>query len=141
MDRPVAAIANFTERAQDYRPSKTLFFWSCVGVAAATMIVGFHWGGWVTGGTAAEMAGRAADDARTELAATVCVSQFGKAADQATLTSLLHTDSWKRSDFIEKGGWLMLPGIDKPISGAGDLCAKRLTDSVAPAAEGGSSLQ
>ena len=30
--------------------------WGAIGGAAAAMIIGFGWGGWVTGGTAGEMA-------------------------------------------------------------------------------------
>jgi hypothetical protein len=132
----MAAMANFAERAEAYRPSKTVFFWACLACAAATMIVGFNWGGWVTGGTAAQMSKSAAEGARAELAATVCVTQFDKGSDKAaTLASLARTDSWKRGDFIEKGGWVTLPGIDKSVSGAADLCAKQLTDAMAaPAA-------
>ncbi|MBX6324016.1 MAG: hypothetical protein IRY94_19535, partial [Rhodospirillaceae bacterium] len=47
-----------------WRPSKGLWFWSCVGASALTMIVGFGWGGWVTGGTASKMATDAAEQAR-----------------------------------------------------------------------------
>ena len=126
----MTATESSVERAQSYRPSKVVFFWSCIGCVAATLFIGFNWGGWVTGGTAAQMATSAADRARMELAATVCVSQFDKAGDKVALASLARTDSWKRGDFIEKGGWLMLPGIDKPIPGAADLCAKRLTDAI-----------
>lgn len=133
----MTATANFVERAQGYRPSKTMYFWSCVGCAAAVIFVGFNWGGWVTGGTASEMAASAAERARSELAATICVSQFDKAGDKAALASLARTDSWKRGDFIEKGGWLTLPGIDKPVSGAADLCAQRLTDAIPAATAGG----
>ena len=43
---------SLSQRFADYRPSKTVLFWSCAGCVAATMIIGFTWGGWVTGGTA-----------------------------------------------------------------------------------------
>jgi hypothetical protein len=131
----MAAVANFAAQAESYRPSKTVFFWSCLGCVAATMFIGFNWGGWVTGGTAAQMATSAADRARTELTAAVCVTQFDRGTDKtAMLASLARTDSWKRADFIEKGGWVTLPGIDKAVSGAADLCAKQLTDAIVPAA-------
>ena len=65
------------------------------------------------------------------------MTQFDKAGDKVALASLARTDSWKRGDFIEKGGWLTLPGIEKPVSGAADLCAKRLTDAIPTGAEPG----
>ena len=39
-----------------YRASKTVLFWACAGSAVLATVVGFSWGGWVTGGTAREMA-------------------------------------------------------------------------------------
>ena len=39
-----------------YRASKTVLFWACAGSAIVATIVGFSWGGWVTGGTARDMA-------------------------------------------------------------------------------------
>jgi hypothetical protein len=110
-----------------YRPSKAALFWSCVGCVIAALIVGFTWGGWVTGGTATEMAERAARQARAELVATVCVQRFLDASDsRAQLASLKETNSWQRDDFIEKGGWATLPGLDKPVASSADLCAERL---------------
>ena len=37
-------------RWESYRPSKGIWFWSCVACVAATIVIGFGWGGWVTGG-------------------------------------------------------------------------------------------
>src|SRR4051794_34422194 len=71
------------QRWEAYRPSKVLLFWSCVACIVATMAVGFGWGGWTTGGTAASMAKDAASTARQELAADVCVERF-QAADDAS---------------------------------------------------------
>ena len=38
-----------------YRASKTVLFWACAGSVILATIVGFSWGGWVTGGTARTM--------------------------------------------------------------------------------------
>ena len=62
---------SMSQRFADYRPSKTVLFWSCAGCVVATMILGFTWGGWVTGGTAGELAEDAATQARAQVAATV----------------------------------------------------------------------
>ena len=40
------------QRWSEAKPTKTVAFWCCVASAVLTMIVGFSWGGWVTGGTA-----------------------------------------------------------------------------------------
>jgi hypothetical protein len=81
------------QRWEAARPTKTLTFWSCVACVAATMVVGFTWGGWTTGGTAQAMAEEAATGARQELAAAVYVDRFTTGSDAtaqlATLNSAL----------------------------------------------------
>src|SRR5689334_6957413 len=87
------------ERWASYRLSKAQAFWSCVGCIVATLIVGFTWGGWVTGGSAAAMAKSAADQARKQLVAAVCVQRFESAPDAAAqLTLLKKTALWEQSD-------------------------------------------
>lgn len=123
-------------RWENYRPSKTLWFWSCVACVTCTMIVGFSWGGWVTGGTAEKLAGASADTARAELVAAFCVDRFVN-ADNATaqLASLKKTDEYERNDFIKKGGWVTLPGTAEPVSGAATLCAEKLITAKLPVAK------
>lgn len=130
----MAAQNGLGARWENYQPSKTVLFWSCAGCAVATVIVGFAWGGWVTGGTAGQRAAQAATDARAELAATICVNRFAKGPDAAAqLVSLKATDSWDQDKFIEAGGWVTLPGTDGPIAGAAQLCARQLIDAKPPA--------
>src|SRR3546814_6847005 len=88
---------SFGDRWREARPSKAMLFWSCAGCAVATMIIGFTWGGWVTGGTAQEMAAEAATGARAELAAAVCVDRFLNSPDAAgQLAQLRDTSAWQR---------------------------------------------
>jgi hypothetical protein len=115
------------QRWESYRPTKTLLFWSCAGCAVATIIVGFTWGGWVTGGKAVSMAEDAASSGRAELAATICVDRFKGATDApAQLVALKKLDSWSRGGFIEKGGWATMPGKADAGDGAARLCADKL---------------
>ncbi|MGO8918320.1 MAG: hypothetical protein ACLQJR_20665 [Stellaceae bacterium] len=124
---------SFRRRWEDYQASKTVVFWACAGCIVATLILGFTWGGWVTGGTAERMASQGATAARADLAATICVSRFESGPDTVVnLASLKASDSWTRSDFIEKGGWATLAGTEKPVSGAANLCAQRLMDAKPP---------
>lgn len=121
------------QRWAEYRPSKSLWFWSCVACIIATIVVGFTWGGWTTSHTAAQMASDAADSARAQLAADYCVSRFRSAANAgAELASLKKTDEWDRGAFIKKGGWVTMPGMSEPISGAADQCVKQLLTAKAP---------
>jgi hypothetical protein len=124
---------SLARRWGDYRASKALVFWSCVASVVATLIVGFGWGGWMRDGTAQEMATKAAAGARAELAAAVCLHQFVNGANATTqLASLKGADSWKRDAFIEEGGWVTLPGVEKPVTGAASLCAQQLIDAKLP---------
>jgi len=91
----------------------------------------------VTQASAGKMSDEASKQARAELVAAYCVSKFDQAPDAAAqLASLKKTESWQRSDFIDKGGWTKVPGQDKPVDGAADLCAQQLMVS-APAKQNG----
>ena len=127
---------SLSRRLQDFKASKTQLFWACATCVVATMVVGFTWGGWVTGGTANGMAASAATGARAELAAAVCVQQFVNGPDAvAKLASLKGADAWKRDGIIEKDGWVTLVGMDKPVSGAAALCVRQLMDDKLPMAK------
>jgi hypothetical protein len=127
------------QRFQDYRASKTALFWSCAGCVVATVIVGFTWGGWVTGGSARDMAEAAAEQAQAQVAAAVCVDQFMAAADaRPQLASLKeNTSSWRQENFIEDGGWAVI--ADQEYDGAAELCAERLIAMEVPTQEASSS--
>lgn len=115
------------QRWSNYRPTKGIWFWSCVASIVLTMIVGFTWGGWVTGGTAQKMSTAAAGQAEAKLAAAYCVTAFEHAPNAAVeLATLKKTDSWQRGDFIDKGGWDKLPGEKQAVDGAADLCVTKL---------------
>jgi hypothetical protein len=100
------------QRWEDYQPSKTLLFWACAAVITATMVIGFGWGGWVTGGTSREAAAAAGDTARGQLASVICVERFKAAPDSAAKLIELNalTDSYKKRQFVEAGGWATMPG-------------------------------
>src|SRR5579871_1458566 len=83
------AASGFRKSWESYRASKTTLFWSCAGCAVATMIVGFTWGGWLTGGSAQKMSETAASSARAELAAAVCVDRFMKGSDKVAQLAAL----------------------------------------------------
>jgi len=125
------------QRWESFQASKTTLFWSCAACVVATMIVGFSWGGWVTGGTADKQSATAATSARAELAATECVTRFmGGTEMTAQLAALKASDSWKRDDLIDKAGWTTPPGVDKPVQGAATLCTQRLLEAKAAGVSG-----
>ena len=121
---------SITQRWDSLQPSKTLLVWSCAGSVAVALVVGFTWGGWVTGGTAQKMAETAGKDSRYELASVICVEKFLAAPDAtAQLTKLKAIgSSYAQRQFIEDGGWATMPSKDKAARQSADLCAKVLSN-------------
>jgi hypothetical protein len=99
-----------SQRFQHYQASKAILFWACVGSAVVATIVGFSWGGWVTGGSARQMAEDSAAQARQELSAVVCVDRFMAAPDaRVQLTALKDiSSSYAQGKFVEEGGWAII---------------------------------
>lgn len=95
--------------------------WGLVGGAAVAMIIGFGWGGWVTGGT---VKGKT-DEAVLASRASICVAQFMKAPNyDRELIAFKAIDSWKRSELIGKGGWDKMPGQGEASGAVADACAR-----------------
>jgi hypothetical protein len=95
--------------------------------AAATVIIGFNWGGWVLGGTAAQMSQSSANAAVVRVLAPVCVEKFQRTAEaEANLTELKKVSSWQQGSFIEKGGWATIAGSASPDSAVARACAELL---------------
>lgn len=123
---------------EQYRPTKTVWFWSCAGAAVLTMAVGFTAGGWVTGGTATKQIATSSEAAVAKLAANICAHRFLAAPDaQYQVTQLKEVDSWKQDSFIEKGGWVTFANMDQPIDGAASLCANKVLAVNTTAADSG----
>lgn len=100
-----------------------------VGGAVALAIVGFSWGGWVTGGTADKMADKRAKTAMVSALAPICVDKFQQESGFDTkLTELNDTRSYQRAAFIEKGGWATMPGSDKGDRDVAKACAEMITE-------------
>ena len=88
--------------------------------AIITMIIGFGWGGWTTAGTTQKMT----EEAVLSSQVAICVAQFMKQPNyEARLIELGKIDSWKRAEFIEKGGWDKMPGQEKAGYSVARACA------------------
>ena len=94
-----------------------------------TALVGFNWGGWVSGSTAEKMANQQSTAAVTAALLPVCVSQ-SKADPEATAKTaqLGALSSWyERRDFVMKAGWATMPAAPSPNSDLAAACADVLT--------------
>lgn len=106
--------------------------WGMVGGAIAAAIIGFTWGGWVTGGRAEADATRQANAAVVAALAPVCVERFQRGPDvPGNLATLKKLDSWSRGDFVEKAGWATVAGT-KPTDQVSEV-AKACALLLAPA--------
>ena len=116
---------SFRQRWNEAQPTKAVLFWSVVAAVILTMIVGFAWGGWVTGGTAQKMAEVAATKAVVERLSLICVDQFSQDPDKAQkLIAFIDTKSYQRDDYVTDQGWATMFGDEKPDRNVADACAK-----------------
>ena len=105
------------------------FVWGLVVSAVLTMIIGFGFGGWVTGGTAQRIAKEMADEAVIDRLAPICVTQFNQDPEKdKKLQELKEISSYQRGDYVEKQGWATMPGEKEPDSEVANECAKRLVE-------------
>jgi len=95
--------------------------------AVALAIVGFSWGGWVTGGTADKMA---SDHARLEVVAAlvpICLEQSKQDPQLSqTLAQLQAANNYKRSDMLMEAGWATMPGSTDPNRAVAGACMEKL---------------
>jgi len=97
--------------------------WGLIVVAVIAMIIGFAWGGWTTSGTTKTMT----KEAVLASQAAICVAQFMQDPNhEENLKELEKLDSWKRAEFIEKGGWDKMPGQEKADYAVSRGCADGL---------------
>jgi hypothetical protein len=107
--------------------SPTRLLQGAVAGAIATVVIGFSWGGWVTGGAAKEMAQKGVSSALVSALSPICVDRFKHSADAAAnLTEFKKVSSWQQGSFIEKGDWTTMPSGDPANSAVAQACATLL---------------
>ena len=105
---------------------KPALYGAAVG-AIALAFVGFSWGGWVTGGTANEMA---TDQAKLEVLAAlvpICLQQSSQDPQVVERVAKLKTaSSYQRSDMVMQIGWATMPGSTDPNRQVASACVDKL---------------
>ena len=101
--------------------------WGAAGGAVAAIIIGFSWGGWVTGGTAGQMETASAKSASVLALAPLCVAKGEQQQDQ--LAALKKEGTWNRGDFVTKAGWVSNVN-EKYRSDVASACALTLVDAM-----------
>lgn len=116
-------------------PNTKPMFWGAVMGAAACAVLGFTWGGWVTGATARKDAGVAAHTATVVALAPFCADRFRAQGDApARIAELAKASTWERSSVVEKGGFAMMPGTKNSDSDLARACVELLMAPAAPKA-------
>ena len=104
-----------------------LGLWGALGGAIVLVIIGFAWGGWVTGGTAQEMAEEMAENAVVARLTPICVEQFKNDSEKdQKIIGLKKEKSWERGEYVVKQGWATMPGEKKPDSTVAGKCAEMI---------------
>jgi hypothetical protein len=96
--------------------------------AAATMVIGFCWGGWILGSTAKQMAENRANTAVVAVLAPICVAKFQHQEDAAAkLVEFKKIISWNQASLVAAQGWATMPGAGAPKTWAvARACAEML---------------
>jgi hypothetical protein len=112
------------------RPAKKVVFWFAVVAIVVVLIIGFNWGGWVTGGSARETAVQSGKDAVILRLAPICVYQFNQDPEKdQKLTELKETSRSQRDDYVMEQGWATIPGEEEPDRKVADACAELLMET------------
>ncbi len=99
---------------------------ACFGVAA-TLVLGFGAGGWVLAGAANKQSEDSAKNAVVAALAPICADKFQQAADASeNLESFKKEAVYQQTNFVEKGGWAVLPGSKQAGAGVARACAALL---------------
>ena len=100
------------------------------------MVIGFSWGGWVTGGTADKLAAERANTAVLAALTPICVEKLLQNSDaKANLVTLQKISSnWEQGQYLEKGGWATRPGATAADYQLARACAEKLVQAK-PAAQ------
>ena len=118
---------SFGKRWNEMQVSKTTLFWICLVMIAGTMLVGFRWGGWVTGATAERAATSLANDAVVQRLSSICIAQFQQdPAKEEKYAELLEARTTQQRSFVKEQGWATMPGDEQADTRVVNECAKQL---------------
>lgn len=83
--------------------------------AIAVSVVGFSWGGWVTGSGANKMAVAMSHNDVIAALVPVCLNNSRADSNRAMkLATIKKASSYKRRDAVMEAGWATVPGAEEP---------------------------
>lgn len=108
--------------------------WGAAGGAVAAIVVGFAWGGWVTGGTAGRMVTTGAQAAIVQAFTPLCVAKAEQEPEQRVL--LKAAQRWQRQDFVVRAGWVATVS-ERYRRDVAEACATTIVEAMEVAARRG----
>ncbi len=95
--------------------------------AVSVGIIGFTWGGWVTGGTAETRAAARAHDGVVAAMVPVCLDIARTDPEHSTkLEAIRAASSYQRRDAVMDAGWATIPGTEQPDRDIAQACLSAL---------------
>jgi hypothetical protein len=95
--------------------------------AACIGVVGFTWGGWMTGGTADDRAMAMSRDDVVASMVPVCLDiARSDPARAEKLETIRAASTYKRRDAVMEAGWATVPGTDAPDRDIAQACLAAL---------------
>ncbi|NQV80821.1 MAG: hypothetical protein HQ495_09715 [Alphaproteobacteria bacterium] len=106
---------------------KPAIFGGVVG-AIALAIIGFAWGGWVTGGSSERIAANHAEMEVVAALLPICI-QLSEQDPQVvdTLAKLKSAGRFQRGDLLMEAGWATIPGTTEPNRAVANACVDHLS--------------
>lgn len=101
--------------------------------AASVGIVGFTWGGWVTGGTSQERAIAMSRDGLVAAMVPVCLDMAQTDPERGLkLAAIRDASRFQRRDALMEAGWATVPGTDSPNRDLAHACLASLDVEMLP---------
>ncbi len=101
--------------------------YGALGGAVLTMVVGFSWGGWVTGGGATEMATVQAKNEVISALVPICLQIAQDDPERTTkLATITEASTYQRRDAVMEAGWATVPGSEAPNRDLAQACIQGL---------------
>lgn len=86
-------------------------------------VVGFTWGGWVTGSTANDRATAMSRDSVAASMVPVCLDMAQSDPERAAkLETIRAASTFRRRDAVMAAGWATVPGTDAPNRDIAEAC-------------------
>jgi hypothetical protein len=106
--------------------TKPGIFGALIGAVVAT-ILGFSWGGWMTGRGAEELAKNHAASEVTQAMVPICLARSADDPEVVAKLALIKgATSFNQSKAVMEAGWATLPGSEEPNRDLAKACVAEL---------------